>query len=98
MPQYRVLVVDDSAFMRKVISDMISEESDFHVIYTARNGAEAVEKVKEMKPDLITMDIEMPIMNGLEALKVIMRENLTPVVMLSKMTYEGAEKQFIHWK
>jgi two-component system chemotaxis response regulator CheB len=90
MSQYNILVVDDSAFMRKIITDIISEESDFHVIYAAKNGAEAVEKTKELKPDLITMDIEMPIMNGLEALKIIMRDHPTPVVMLSSLTHDGA--------
>lgn len=92
MSQYRVMIVDDSAFMRKIITDLISEDSEFHVVCTAKNGIEAIEKTKEFKPDVITMDIEMPEANGLEALKVIMRENPTPTVMLSSTTSEGASE------
>lgn len=92
MATYRVLVVDDSVFMRRIISDLISEDSQFLVIDTAKNGKEAVEKVKQLKPDAVTMDIEMPEMNGLEALKRIMAEYPTPVVMLSSLTLEGASE------
>lgn len=90
MATYRVLVVDDSVFMRRIISDLISEDTQFLVIDTAKNGKEAVEKVKLLKPDAVTMDIEMPEMNGLEALQRIMAEYPTPVVMLSSLTLEGA--------
>lgn len=87
----RVLIVDDSAFMRKIISDLLTEQRDFMVLDTARNGKEAVDKVKKLRPDLVTMDVEMPIMNGIEALEAIMKENPTPVVMVSSLTREGAE-------
>ena len=89
MHTYKVLVVDDSAFMRKIISDLITEDPEFVVVSTAKNGLEAVSKVKELKPDVITMDVEMPVMDGLEALRVIMKENPTPVLMLSSMTDNG---------
>lgn len=69
MKPYQVLVVDDSAFMRKIISDLIEKDAEFQVTATAVNGREAVDKVKELQPDLVTMDVEMPEMNGLEALK-----------------------------
>lgn len=87
----KVLIADDSAFMRKLLSDLFSAEPDFMVIDTARNGQEAVEKVKRLKPDLVTMDVEMPIMDGIKALETIMRDTPTPVVMISSLTKAGAE-------
>lgn len=87
----RVLVVDDSAFMRKLLSDIFAAEQDFTVVDTARNGKDAVDKTKWLKPDVITMDVEMPIMDGIKALEVIMRENPTPVVMVSSLTRDGAD-------
>ncbi|SDD45648.1 protein-glutamate methylesterase/protein-glutamine glutaminase [Sporomusa acidovorans] len=85
-----VLVVDDSVFMRKLISDLFTNEIDFSVIDTARNGKDALDKVKRLKPDLITLDVEMPIMDGLKALELIMAECPTPVVMISSLTRAGA--------
>jgi two-component system, chemotaxis family, protein-glutamate methylesterase/glutaminase len=90
MAPYHILVVDDSVFMRKIISDLISENPQFKVIGTAKNGREAIEQIKLLKPHAVTMDIEMPEMNGLEALKYIMAELPTPIVMLSSLTQEGA--------
>jgi two-component system chemotaxis response regulator CheB len=87
----KVLVVDDSAFMRKVLSDLFAAESDFTVLEAARNGKEAVDKVKRLKPDVVTMDVEMPVMDGITALDTIMRESPTPVVMVSSLTREGAD-------
>ena len=72
MKPFRVLVVDDSAFMRKIFSDFIERDKSFQVVGTAENGLDAVEKAKELNPDVITLDVEMPIMNGLDALKLIM--------------------------
>ena len=72
----RILIVDDSAFMRKLLSDLFTGEKDFVVVDTARNGKEAVEKTKLLQPDLVTLDVEMPIMDGLEALRLIMQELL----------------------
>lgn len=87
----RVLVVDDSAFMRRVITDIINEEESFEVVDTARNGKEAVEKVKSLHPDVVTLDVEMPVMDGMDALKRIMEECPVPVLMLSSLTKEGAD-------
>jgi len=87
----RVLVVDDSAFMRKAISMLLEEDSEIEVIGTARDGLEAIEKAKELKPDVMTLDVEMPRMDGITALKQIMSENPLPVLMLSSMTVEGAQ-------
>ncbi|HWR61775.1 MAG TPA: chemotaxis response regulator protein-glutamate methylesterase [Clostridia bacterium] len=88
----RVLIVDDSAFMRRLISDMLSSDPHIEVADTARNGKEGLEKAIALKPDIITLDVEMPVMNGLETLEELMK--LTPVpkvVMLSSLTYEGGE-------
>jgi two-component system chemotaxis response regulator CheB len=90
MATYNILVVDDSVFMRKIISDLISEDPQFKVIATAKNGKEAIEQVKLLKPDAVTMDIEMPEMNGLDALQRIMTEHPTPIIMLSSLTQDGA--------
>ncbi len=87
----KVLVVDDSAFMRRVITDMINEDDALEVIATARNGKEAIEKVKTLKPDVVTLDVEMPVMDGLDALRAIMEECPVPVLMLSSVTKEGAD-------
>lgn len=92
MSKIRVLVVDDSVFMRKIISDMIHEDDRFEVVDTAKNGIEAVDKTKRLNPDVITLDIEMPEMNGLEALRRIMAEHPVPVIMLSSLTEEGAKE------
>jgi len=78
----RVLVVDDSAFMRKAISMMLEEDADIEVVGTARDGMDAIEKVRSLKPDLMTLDVEMPRMDGITALKRIMKENPLPVLMV----------------
>lgn len=86
---YRVLVVDDSAFMRKIISDLIEQDPAYRVEATAKNGREAVEQVAAIQPDLVTMDVEMPELNGLDALKAIMKEHPLPVIMLSGINEQG---------
>lgn len=86
----RTLIVDDSAFMRKVIADILDSDPDIEVIDTARDGMAAVQKVQELRPDVITMDVEMPKMDGLTALSHIMSSHPTPVVMLSNLTHKGA--------
>lgn len=88
--QIKVLVVDDSSFMRKTLSMMLESDNSIKVIGTARDGAEAIEKTSLLKPDLITLDIEMPNMDGLTALRHIMLNNPTPVMMVSSVTSEGA--------
>jgi len=89
MAPYKVLVVDDSAFMRKIFSDLIEKDPSFQVVDTAVNGRDAVEKTISLKPDIVTMDVEMPEMNGLEALKLIMAKQPLPVIMLSGINEEG---------
>jgi len=86
-----VLVVDDSAYMRKVVSNLLQSDEDIFVVDTARDGLDALEKVKKWKPDVVTLDVEMPRLDGLSALERIMRECPTPVVMLSSLTQEGSE-------
>lgn len=87
----RVLIADDSAFMRRVLSDLFSRQTDFEVVWAAKNGEEAVEKTLELKPDLLTMDVNMPVMDGLQALETIMKQRPTPIVMLSSLTQAGTE-------
>jgi len=87
----RVLVVDDSAFMRKAISSMLDKDPEIQVVGTAKNGSEGLDKIRQFDPDVVTMDIEMPQMDGLTALKHIMMEMPRPVLMISSLTNEGAE-------
>lgn len=87
----RTLVVDDSPTMRAMISTLLSSDPDIEVIGTASNTAIARTMIKELNPDVITLDVEMPGMNGLEFLDKIMRLRPTPVVMVSTLTQKGAE-------
>ena len=87
----RVLIADDSAFMRKILTDFFNKQPDFEVAGAAINGKEAINKVLELSPDLVTMDVKMPVMDGLNALAVIMEKQPTPVVMLSSLTQQGTE-------
>src|SRR5215216_2484357 len=79
----RVLVVDDSAFMRRLITEMVESHSDFLVVGTASDGSDALGKIRALRPDIVTLDIEMPGIDGLTALASIMSEMPRPVVMLS---------------
>lgn len=87
----RVLVVDDSPFMRKALSTMLSQAPDIQVVGAARDGVEALEKIRALRPDLVTLDVEMPRMDGLATLRAIMREMPLPVLMVSSLTREGAQ-------
>ncbi|SDN60722.1 two-component system, chemotaxis family, response regulator CheB [Desulfonauticus submarinus] len=91
MDKIKVLVVDDSAFMRRAISTMLKKDIDIDVVGTAKNGEECLELIKALDPDVVTLDIEMPVMDGLTALKEIMRNYPRPVIMVSSLTTEGAE-------
>ena len=86
-----VVIVDDSAFMRKALSTMLEKDPEIKVVATARNGEEGLELVRRHNPQVVTLDIEMPRMNGLTALKHIMMEMPRPVLMISSLTTEGAE-------
>lgn len=90
----RVLIVDDSSFMRMAIRSILSKDPDFDIVGTAADGLEGVEKAIDLKPDIITMDIEMPRMDGIAALKQIMAKAPTKVIMVSTLTNEGAKATF----
>ena len=85
----RVLVVDDSAFMRRLVSDVVTESGEFDVVGTARDGADALRQVMLLDPDVVTLDVDMPGHDGLEALQEIMRSAPRPVVMLSAGGADG---------
>jgi two-component system chemotaxis response regulator CheB len=88
----KILIVDDSVFMRTVIRDMLQKDHSLEIVGTASNGIEALEKISTLKPDLITLDIEMPRMNGLEVLRELKKASWRPkTLMLSSLTSEGAE-------
>ena len=87
----RVLVVDDSSFFQHRLKEIINEHPDLKVVGIASNGREAVEKADDLKPDIITMDFEMPVMDGITAVKLIMANRKVPIIMFSSLTYEGAK-------
>ncbi len=86
----KVLVVDDSGFFRRRVSEILSSDSNIQVVGTATNGREAIDQVLALKPDVITMDYEMPMMDGITAVRQIMQRCPTPVLMFSSLTHEGA--------
>ena len=94
MKKIKVLVVDDSAFMRKMLREILSSDPDIEVIGVARNGKEAIEKVNLLSPDVITMDVEMPVMTGIQAVEKIMKQKPTPIIMVSAYTVENASITF----
>ncbi|MBI5462831.1 MAG: chemotaxis response regulator protein-glutamate methylesterase [Gammaproteobacteria bacterium] len=87
----RVLVVDDSGFFRRRIVEILEADEHIKVVGSAANGREAIQKVMELKPDVVTMDIEMPVMDGITAVRRIMKLQPTPVLMFSSLSYEGAQ-------
>ncbi len=90
----RVLVVDDSALMRKLIPQIIERDSSIHVVGTAMDGAFALKKIQELQPHVITLDLEMPRMDGMETLRAIMRQSRLPVIVVSAHTTQGASATF----
>ncbi len=88
----KVLIVDDSAFMRKVLSDMLDTDDSITVVGTATDGKDALEKIVLFDPDVVTLDVEMPIMDGINCLKEIMQRTPKPVIMLSSSTDHGAQR------
>ncbi|MCG8531699.1 MAG: chemotaxis response regulator protein-glutamate methylesterase [Desulfovibrionales bacterium] len=86
-----VVVVDDSAFMRKALTTMLEKDPSIKVVATARNGADGLDAIRQHDPDVVTLDIEMPKMDGLTALRHIMMEMPRPVLMVSSLTTDGAE-------
>ena len=88
----RVLVVDDSAFVRRAIIRMFESSPDISIVDVAADGAMAIELIKKQRPDVVTLDVQMPVLDGLSALEIIMQECPVPVVMLSSLTGRGGEK------
>ncbi|MEW5725039.1 MAG: response regulator, partial [Thermodesulfobacteriota bacterium] len=88
----KVLLVDDSAIFRKVLRTVLEEDQRFDVVGAARNGEEALSMVEEFSPDALVLDVEMPVLDGLETLKAIRKKNAPPeVIMFSSHTKAGAE-------
>jgi two-component system, chemotaxis family, protein-glutamate methylesterase/glutaminase len=87
----RVLVVDDSAFVRKAVVRMLGEGADIEVVGTAADGEEGLARARELRPDVVTLDVKMPKLGGLETLERLMAERPVPVLLLSSLTQEGAE-------
>ncbi len=90
----KVLVADDSAFMRRALATILESEQDIHVVATARNGEEAVAKTLALRPDVVTMDVAMPVVDGLEAVRRIAAQAHVPVIMVSAHTRAGADATF----
>ncbi|WP_192021308.1 protein-glutamate methylesterase/protein-glutamine glutaminase [Shewanella sp. WPAGA9] len=87
----KVLVVDDSSFFRRRVSEIVNQDPDLEVVGVAVNGKEAIEMTEKLKPQVITMDIEMPVMDGITAVRHIMASNPTPILMFSSLTHDGAQ-------
>lgn len=87
----KVLVVDDSAFFRRRVAEILNAHPDLQVVGDAVNGKDAVDKTKSLRPDVVTMDIEMPVMDGITAVRHIMKECPTPIIMFSSLTHDGAK-------
>lgn len=87
----KILIVDDSAFMRRVLSDIINSDDRCTVVGVACNGKEGLEKIELLDPDVITLDVEMPVMDGLSMLEILMKNKFKPVVLLSSLAKDGAE-------
>lgn len=87
----KVLIVDDSALIRKILTDILKTDDEILVVGTAKDGKEALDKIEILKPDIITMDIEMPLMDGLTTLKHVVSRFKLPVIMISSLTLKGAE-------
>jgi len=93
-PPYRVLVVDDSALMRKLIPQILERDGSIQVVGTAMDGAFALSKIEDLKPQVVTLDLEMPRMDGMETLRAITRKYRLPVIVVSAHTTEGATATF----
>jgi two-component system, chemotaxis family, protein-glutamate methylesterase/glutaminase len=87
----KVLVVDDSSFFRRRLTEILTKDGDIEIVDTANNGREAVDKALALRPDVITMDVEMPVLDGISAVREIMQQQLIPILMFSSLTHEGAK-------
>ncbi len=88
---FKVLVVDDSTFYRRRVREILDGDRELEVVGEARNGQDALDKIETLKPDVITMDVEMPIMDGISAVKAIMDKRPIPILMFSSLTHHGAQ-------
>ena len=86
----KVLIVDDASFMIKAVSEVLESDPAIQVVGSAKNGLEGLSKIKELRPDVITLDIDMPVMDGISALRHIMIESPVPVVVLSSLFSDGS--------
>ncbi|MCW8107643.1 chemotaxis response regulator protein-glutamate methylesterase [Alteromonas ponticola] len=88
---FKVLVVDDSTFYRRRVREILNEDRELEVVGEARNGQEAIDKILELSPDVVTMDVEMPVLDGISAVKAIMDKKPLPILMFSSLTHHGAQ-------
>ncbi|WXR61778.1 chemotaxis response regulator protein-glutamate methylesterase [Peptostreptococcaceae bacterium AGR-M142] len=91
MKKIKVLIVDDSAFIRKIVEDILKKEDSIEVVAKVKNGKEALDYIYKNEVDVVTLDVEMPVKNGIETLEELMQTKPTPVVMISSLTKEGAD-------
>ncbi|OQX26694.1 MAG: chemotaxis response regulator protein-glutamate methylesterase [Desulfobacteraceae bacterium IS3] len=94
MKKIKVLICDDSALMRRSLKKIIESDPELEVVGTARDGEDSVNKARQMRPDVVTMDVNMPGMDGITALQIIVNEEIAPVLMVSSLTQEGAIATF----
>lgn len=85
----KVLIVDDASFMVKALRDILEQDAEIEVVGSARNGRDALEKIKALQPDVVTLDVDMPVMDGIKAIRHIMIESPVPIVMLSSLFFHG---------
>lgn len=90
----KVLIVDDSTFFRKRLKEIVESDPTMQVVGEAKDGKEGVDLTQRLHPDVITMDVEMPVMDGITAVKEIMSKCPTPILMFSSLTFEGANSTF----
>ncbi|AYA63710.1 protein-glutamate methylesterase/protein-glutamine glutaminase [Alteromonas sp. RKMC-009] len=88
---FKVLVVDDSTFYRRRVREILDEDRELEVVGEAKNGEEALDMLMKLSPDVVTMDVEMPVMDGISAVKAIMQKRPVPILMFSSLTHEGAQ-------
>lgn len=88
---YRVIVVDDSSFFCRRVKEILNQDPQLEVVGVARNGEQAIKMVGELKPDVVTMDVEMPVMDGITSVKLIMKDTPVPILMFSSLTSDGAQ-------
>ncbi len=94
MSRIRVLVADDSALMRQTLKKIVASSADFELVGVARDGEDAIAKARQLRPDVISMDINMPKLDGITALQTILHEKICPVVMVSSLTQQGKATTF----